>query len=569
MNEKTTYAIKRKPIKLLYSAAIVIVVLGIISLLYTSRFWINDDTLMCALVSGAYNGDYNSEIVFVLQPLGWIWSRLYSFNNNIPWYGLTHLACVAISLYVLLIILLKNVKSKKQILLYTILFVLYVGSVFTYTINFPQFTTTAGFMAAGMVALTLNIDFRNVLNRQVGNYILLVLFGIVTCTMRKNIYLMIIPVLLLVVFVKLIFAGFSKKKILKAVIMSGAFVFLYLGVNFYNDFIQSPAMQNFKEYNSVRSKIADYNFIEDYKASEEFYETLDMSEAEFLLLKEGYYNIIDDKLSQDRVQQVVDNATEEKININLENITLLEEVYFSDELWNRTCVVLVLFFLSVIFMVANKQYEGLLIAAGIFLGMLLESFILAVTGRFVDRIAISMLIIDVYVIMICLSQQTRQINLKLLARILSIIGVLSCMVTVPILHESIQNREEILSKSTDIREELYDYAKNNTEYFYYYEAIDSNMLILSTSLTYNKASDFWNIERAGGWLQGSPAYKKKIQNFGFDSFLDGVEKGKIRLISLEYPTKIYSYLQNIYDSCYLEEVDYISSGYTVYDVKLE
>lgn len=567
MNKKALYAAEKKTAGYLYAELVVAVVLCCISLLYTSRFWINDDTLMCSLVSGAYNGEYNSEIVFIWQPLGWIWSWLYSLNDEIPWYGLTHLACVAGSLYALLIILLKRAKGIKQIAICTLVFILYVVSVFTYTITFPQFTTTAAFMAAGMVALALNINLKRPASKQVGNYFLLAFFGFVTCVMRKNIYMMILPVVLLILLVKLLFAGFRKKIVLTAVIVGLGSVFLYYGLTWYNSVAQSAGMQSFKEYNAVRSQIADYKRIEDYEKAEDFYEELDMGEPEYQLLKEGYYNIIDDSLSQDRVQQVVDHATEQKAGINLSNSILLKTVYFSSELWNRTCVVILLFLISVIFLVINKYYEGLLIVMGTFFGMLFESFILAITGRFVDRIAISMLVVNVYVILLCVSMYMGKFKWPRFTCILGIAGAISCLITLPMMNSSIQSRGKLLADTTEIREDLYDYAKENPEYFYYYDAIDSNSLISSTALTYEKAPEFWNIERAGGWLEGSPAYQKKIENYGFDSFLDGAEKGIVRLISWEFPTKIYEYLKDMHPSCYLQEADTTDSGYTVYEIK--
>ena len=93
-------------------------------------WYTNDDFRMMTIVSGAYSGTPNPDIVFMRYPVGLLLSGLYRITTNVPWYGIFTMLCMFVPSCVFCYYIIKKAYEKNRvflgILLYFLLFMFFV-----------------------------------------------------------------------------------------------------------------------------------------------------------------------------------------------------------------------------------------------------------------------------------------------------------------------------------------------------------------------------------------------------------------------------------------------------------
>lgn len=109
----------------------------------TWRFQVNDDLIMMWLVSGAYTGTPESYAVFIHPILSWIFSKVYTFQPEFPWYSGLWFTILFLSY----LLILKKIASIHSSLLWKYLFSGFLLMIVLHFCFFLQFTIVAGFAA--------------------------------------------------------------------------------------------------------------------------------------------------------------------------------------------------------------------------------------------------------------------------------------------------------------------------------------------------------------------------------------------------------------------------------------
>ncbi len=193
---------------------------------------------MLLLVSGGYNGDYNSHLVFISELLGYPLSLAYQFLPGLEWYTVSLLLIQTWAFNTLLHFLLKNSSLPRYL---SIAFILALFLRFNLNL---QFTTVAG-ISAITACCRLSTSYQNL-----SGYQLLFL----ALTLRFN------AAILCVVFMLPLMHILSKgaiNQLLKRVGIALGLTMLVFGFDFLSQ-QQNEAWSNYHQFRKLRSSVADH-----------------------------------------------------------------------------------------------------------------------------------------------------------------------------------------------------------------------------------------------------------------------------------------------------------------------
>lgn len=246
---------------------------------------INDDTAMRNIVSGAFDGEPNSHIVYIQYVIGVLLSTLYNIEVGIDWYGLFMLGTMALSMACIGYKAYMVTTEKKQYGVFVCAVLLIVAVCFKEVFEF-QWTVVAAF--AGTAALFL-LGLKKNKYRFDWEAVMIIVMSLISFSIRKKVFYMILPVMGIVVLGLYMFPllqnGFKniEKEKCKQVILPVAIIFaLMFIIDGIDNFVYSsdPEWAEYKKFNSARSDIMDYGGFPDYGSNWALYEELGYTEAD-------------------------------------------------------------------------------------------------------------------------------------------------------------------------------------------------------------------------------------------------------------------------------------------------
>lgn len=239
----------------------------------------NDQVLMRDIVSGVYTGKPDGHTVFIMYPLGFLLSVLYSFCKVIPWYDVVAFLAFPMSLFFFLYYGNGKFSSWVGKLMFTLAgtCMFFMPDLFFLIQN--EFDVNAGILSVSAVFCLVCCEKDDKISRYIPS-IILFLFSL---WIRREVLYMMLPVTAVVVLWKLIFE--KDKRIYRPVVIIGALVFASLIADAIA--YSSPEWKNFSKYNVARSEIVDYGGIPPYETVKDIVDKYDVSEDEYIAFSNG------------------------------------------------------------------------------------------------------------------------------------------------------------------------------------------------------------------------------------------------------------------------------------------
>lgn len=509
----------------------------ILCILGKPMFATNDDYRMRLIISGAYTGIPSGEAVFISYILGSILALLYKVLPNFEWYGFFTMASMYIPVCLCEYIFLKRTKKIKEIFERSVIIIIFTFIILQKHILMPQFTITSAFWS--MLAIAAAIEMFNIYysNHVISKKwrVIFVVSCILSCLIRKKVFYLCIPMLILlfVIYWQKYRQIFKKNFILLIVGIIFA-IFVNEGIGMALNL--NPEYKEFSDYNKARSSIYDYSGVPDYWENEEFYKELGIDEAAWENLNNRTFDI-SESLNTENLEKIYDYAQ------SIENKALGYKVWNSINdirsimAGKNVFLETVAFGLIMAILLSEKIWKirdnekQLVVSFIIYIIIVIIGF--AFIGRIVDRIVEALFL---FVIGAAFSAGSNTIyteekpwfyawKFSVTSRLLLNLGMICIAIVAIIANQYTLQRDNdglraLVIKRTNCLEELTKYMDDREDDFLFYNALD--FIAGSEKVFTTRENRILNIDSLGNWNVFSPNYFARNEQFDFSSAIEGL-----------------------------------------------
>lgn len=500
-------------------------------------FATNDDYRMRLIISGAYTGVPNGSAVFISNILGNMLASLYRICPGIEWYGLFTMLSMYIPVCLCEYIFLKRVQCKKEFFERMSIIVIFTFLILQKHILLPQFTITAAFWAMLAIASVLEIFNIYEESRTISKKWIISFFisCILSCFVRKKIFYMCIPMIILLVIIGCHkYRDISYKKVIFIAIGILGLILTNEGTNVILN--KSQMYQEFTEFNKARSGVYDYIEIPDYWENKDFYDSLGMDIAAWENLNNRTFDISDSINTSNlkKVREYAKEAQEDniiyklwKVFDDIRGVISSKMIYF--QLIGFGLVTGIIMFQSSWKIRENSKkliLSYLVYIIIVILGM-------AYAGRILDRLVEALLFFCIGALFASASigEQTREEEwfkigkISITSKSLLSIGIILIVGVTIIANQYTLQRDatgirSVVLEKTDYLKALTEYMEDKEESFLFYNALD--FISASESVFSERKPNISNVESLGNWNVFSPNYYTRNEHFGFESAIQGL-----------------------------------------------
>lgn len=543
---------------------------------------INDDVAMTKLANGEYCGLPCPYLIFILYPIGFLLSSLYNISRYIPWYGLFQIGAIFFSLTLILYKIIKNIKKMLSIVIaiacYIIVFIQFIMA----NIVEAQFTVTAAIICVSLLVLVATLDDKSSKKIVAIDIILCCTLSIFGISMRRDIFLVYLPMYCIV----LITSAYCKQLTKRKCIMFLSIIILCSGGAYLIDQIKTNSYVGYKEFNDFctsRSDIFDYGDMPNYDENKEFYEKLGVSRAEVNVIS-SYSLDLGENLSNSTMRAIADKAIADRKKISKKKMFIEKWMECKDTRSFKIFFFLVILLIILSFVYTKYRNHIFAVAGIIAYYNIIAMLYLIIKGRIVDRVTNSLSLSMLFIAFLCAAILIDKMNMKnyifnredrnLIDKILNLgilLFVLVICINSIVLYKSLQ--EDVKGKGIALQWQnaIIEYMKSKPDNYYY---IDSSTMFAEVGRLLEKTDNrINNFSSLGGWTCRSPQYYYKISKYGITSGIDALcTKSNVYFVSNKFPSYLEDYVDEKYSNKKLIGIDKLvinGYSYTIYKVELK
>ena len=585
----------------IWAAAAVFVLLLAIYARWDAYYDLNDDSLMENILSGAYSGAPMARNIQSYFPLTALIAGFYRIAPGVPWYALLLIGLQALCVFLIFCRILKWTRAGATIA------AAMIWCYAAYHFVFVQYSVTTGMLAVTAAFLFLTNDRHESpvsAIRQSWISLLLIFIGFL---LRSEMMLMMLPfVALAVIYRELSDAeekhrlshetagpGAARKGTLPAVkniAVIGCAILLLLGIGWLGNEAgyHSAEWKEFYEFFDARTQLYDFAYIPDYAGNEAFYDELQLSPEEVLLLQN--YNFgLDEELTAEKISAVADYAK------NLRQLEKGTKQRVKEALWEyrasftdeavRDYQVLILLLYLLNAAVVLCHFRNSFVHAGTLLCLFAIRSALWLYLLYVHRAPIRlthpMCMMEIMMLVVLLLREHRLLSEKSdgrreqdnrrnisFALILAAAAVFLVIAVRPArqIDPEISRREEV-----NPRYEAYlSYCAEHPDQVYFID-VYSTVSFTQGMFPGSRAAGPANQDLLGGWACKSPLYVQKLRRSGLTDVREGLLQENVFFVSRsDFETGWLSrYYESVGIPASIQAVDTIADYFTVYAVREE
>lgn len=275
---------------LLFAVVLVSLLFTAVISIMTPAFQTNDDAIMCMIASGqgiALSPD--EHLVFTNALIGTILKTLYTAAPAFPWYGWYLVATQWITTIALLYCLLRPRYTRRSMLGFGAYF-LTAGIYFLVNLQFTSTGTLAGLTGGLLLVQMLRHDRQSRLEQTILaiSAVLLLVWG---SLIRHDIFALTLALICPVVLVTY-WVSSTTRRTLAGVSLSlaAATALMFFAVRFHDACYSDPAWQAFYEYNPLRLKFNDEQWVSYSPETKHVFDQVGWSKHDFEMIKNWYYD---------------------------------------------------------------------------------------------------------------------------------------------------------------------------------------------------------------------------------------------------------------------------------------
>ncbi|MCX4305623.1 MAG: hypothetical protein OSJ69_07450 [Acetatifactor sp.] len=308
----------RKRSILAAEAAVTAGMLILLASLFDYRYAMNDDVFIRTIVSGRYSGFSSVHNIQCIILLNGLFALLYRVCGFVPWFGLFVVGSQFFSLYEILTCLVRKMDFHR---IYAFLCAaatnVLLWSIMLNEIVIVQYSYTAALLIVSATArLYCAVEKGTPERRNRYWYVGLVIHFLLAFCLRTEIFLFLLPFSVLLTVIRCC----NRKEINcrnREFGKWGAFwgvLLLCVGVLYAADYVgyTDEGFREYRKFFDYRTQLYDFLTLPDYEENREFYESADISEGQYALLK-NYNFALDEEITSETLKKVVDYANEKRV----------------------------------------------------------------------------------------------------------------------------------------------------------------------------------------------------------------------------------------------------------------
>ena len=505
-------------IPVLFSFLTVLLVILLFHCYTPFTFSNSDDFYLKAVVSGELTGTPQAHMLHMNYLTGLILSGLYRLLPSTPWYGLFLIFCLGISMVTVLYGLLRCCHTLLQRAVTCFFFLLVSFCILLQYFSEIQYTTVAGMVCAAAVFYFFITDFRekhHFLRRCLPVFLLL---GLSWC-IRYKAALMLMPVLLFLACAKWVSSPEKiKEKTRRILSFFIICISLFLSLSLI-DFIgyRSPVWHTFKNYNSSREAVYDYQGYPDYSTWASLYTSLGITRSSYQAASAHYELLLDSSINAESMSALARTSASASSDISLSRHLISMGHAFLERQFSKTdrpisILVFLLYFSVFILLLQKKNRAGLLSLLGLVSGRMVIWFYLLWVSRYPFRVTQTIYLTELFVLMgiLCLLYPQRDQTSKMLSTKWIPSALFGLLLVLALLHFGIPQMRSIrqeassrLSYSTACQD-IQKYMDSNPDCFYLCDTM--SMTYFTEDALSPQLSHKSNRVLLGSWMAKSPWY---------------------------------------------------------------
>lgn len=535
---------KRKYIRIT-EAAFLVGMWILLALFFDYWYAMNDDVLIHGILSGQYSGMPNAHNISSHILLNWVFVLLYRLCSFVPWFGVFVVSVQFCSLYGIIMCLERKMKlqTRWHHAFFVIVNLLLMGLMLQELVVVQYTYTAALLMTSATIQLSCIEDEKLRRHRGFWPYFGILMQYLLVFCLRAEISLFLLPfsAVLLVI-------GYHKRNGLHVVgwelkrlgLFWGILLLCIAGLHGAEGLgYGSNGWADYRKIDQYRTQLYDFLTLPAYQENQDFYEEAGISEVQYELLK-NYNFSLDESITSDTLQKVVDYANEnrisqytglEKVYMQFFTLPLREgiwsyshrilfdpEVAMGDYPWNFVCAALYLALLLLTCVTKrawNLAYLLLLFTVRSTLWMYI-----ILKQRTPERVTHSLFIIEIVCLLALIFEEmsflhTERMQAKIKWLYAGMALVFFCGAGAVTINNGIRfslsygNRESLNAQW----EELLEYCAQRKDCFYFMDVYST--VNYSEKIFAKTGNGMENYDICGGWLAKSPLCEEKYENFGF------------------------------------------------------
>lgn len=550
-------------------AVLVLVLMCLIPVFFDYHFAMNDDILIDSIISGRYSGTPDMHNIQMIVVLNLLLNLAYRIAPFVPWFSIFLIVCQYTALYFLAVNLTKKLKCSTFCMWGVLLFInlIFAGTMIGDFVM-VQYTYTAGLlMASASVRLCCWQYDGRMCKSQVFTCIGIIVQFLLAFCIRTEVFFFLLPISLLL-------AGFCYyrnngfhivgKQLLREVVVWGSIGVSVLAL--YAADLCSYGSAGWREYREIfsnRTTLYDFLALPAYDENREFYESAEISKAQYDLLDTYNYSL-DDGITSKTLKKITDYADEKRLSgsggldrLYLQMFTLpfdqglwsyMHRIFYIPALsgeerpwgeeypWNIICILLYLGFF--VLTCRSRRWMNLLFMTGLFVVRSGLWMYIILKQRTPARVTHSLFVMEMACLLLLIFEEIWYLRSggkrkKLSGKkwmSASVAGVLilgACCLTAASWGRF---REEYTATVEENREwyELQEYFRENSNSFYF---VDVYSMVNYSEKMFDRPAPAhgnrgYNYDICGGWLAKSPLAMEKCQQYGIDSIEQALLKNE-------------------------------------------
>lgn len=560
MREKSVKCIIPLLITLIYATFVYAMADGVI-------YAINDDRYMSQIVSGIVSGSPNGHALYMNYAFTYLLSRIYTIIPGIDWYGISMQIFMWIAFFAFLYRVVNRKKVFEKIIGVSTLLFLWQIVFIKYVLMF-EFTLVPAVTGGALLFWCITMENEPEEFDKCVDQGLLVLLGIITFCVRKNVFYMLLP-FLLIVFVYRFVTYKTKYGLMSIVILTGVII----GVTAIHKSAYSvDEWVQFKAYNSARSYIYDFSGLPEYDANESFYTELGVSYEEYVCLKQyavGLDYPAGIKVILEEVGEYADIIRDEAPMLELrENVSSFFDKFKDNFLRNLMDAFLVICSITFALVLKKKKQRETIAAFVTIVAMITECVYLIYLGRFPIRVISGVILLGISTILGFLHQvidiEKKGRISKLVIPFLAVVTCFLCVWCISV-WGLVQEKKSSIETATKEYEDLMQYCRNNPENFYV--SLGGDFGASTKVLRIRENQTGLNYTGIAGWSIHMPCENEKFKRYGIESiekamlFQDNVyvmhgSSGRVEAVKMYLDKKYGSVMWNLKDTFELDGEQY-------------
>jgi len=374
-------------------AGILIVALAfVVGIKFTYIYEVNDDVFLMNIINGIYTGTPDAHAIYILYPFASLLKKLYELNNNINWYGYSVVGLHYVAIFLILGRAIELIKGNKKKICTVLLGLSLIISIDLPAIVNPQYTITAGVLAAAAIFFIATRSKKNPVRECIVPGILLLL----TLNLRKDVFWVSMVFVSIVILFN--FIGTMQEKGLqdsllnlrRYIIPIGTFVILVcVMLLVHNSAYSSVEWKTYIAFNTSRTQVFDYNTLPVYSENLDFYKEIGINNANEMHILQSGNTTLWSKIDNEMMEKIAVKSNElKKANEQFYNVPLDIASKYMDWIMSQGIISrAILGLLMVIFgiSIATKKYRYAIKA--IIIGIVKGGMIcyLIYQGRYIER----------------------------------------------------------------------------------------------------------------------------------------------------------------------------------------